>query len=280
MNTGLTRVVLLFLHADRQAEFELFESTAAQIMKRHGGRIERRIRCAHAADDASCPDEVHVVTFPTDAAFERYRDDPELLALAPLRASAIRQTIVWSGAEAPPFDGADEHGVTRSSWVSDVEIVRGYVPGAIGRVAELHGTYYQRDWKFGFFFEAKVATELAAFLGRYDERRDGFWVASLEARIEGAITIDGLHADDEGAHLRWFIMSDALRGRGVGRRLITTAIDFCRSREYRRVFLWTFKGLAAARHLYETTGFTLVEHRHGVQWGTEVEEQRFELQLR
>ncbi len=42
----------------------------------------------------------------------------------------------------------------------DIELVRGYVPGAIGRVAELHGTYYHAHWGFGLFFEAKVATRI------------------------------------------------------------------------------------------------------------------------
>lgn len=161
----------------------------------------------------------------------------------------------------------------------DIEIARGYVPGAIGRVVELHGTYYHQQWGFGPFFEAKVATELAEFLGRYDESRDGFWITSLEGRVEGSITIDGLHAENEGAHLRWFIMSDVLRGRGVGNRLITSAIDFCRSKDYKRVYLWTFEGLNAARHLYEKAGFTLIEQRRGIQWGTAVNEQRFELRL-
>ncbi len=34
----------------------------------------------------------------------------------------------------------------------------GYVPGAIGRVAELHGKYYQEHWGFDIFFESKVPT--------------------------------------------------------------------------------------------------------------------------
>ncbi|OGK83497.1 MAG: hypothetical protein A2X52_10270 [Candidatus Rokubacteria bacterium GWC2_70_16] len=161
----------------------------------------------------------------------------------------------------------------------DIELARGYIPGAIGRVAELHGTYYHAHWGFGLFFEAKVATELGEFLGRYDDARDGFWLASSEGRVEGSVTIDGLHAEDEGAHLRWFIMSDALRGRGVGKRLITAAIDFCRSTGYGRVYLWTFEGLGAARHLYERAGFRLVEQRRGTQWGTAVDEQRFEIRL-
>ena len=161
----------------------------------------------------------------------------------------------------------------------DVEIAKGCIPGAIGRVAELHGTYYHKQWGFGLFFEVKVVTELVEFLRRYDEARDGFWIASLEGRVEGSITIDGLQAEDQGAHLRWFIMSDASRGRGVGNRLITTAIDFCRGKGYKRVYLWSFEGLSAARHLYEKTGFRLIEQRRGTQWGTAVNEQRFELRL-
>ncbi len=161
----------------------------------------------------------------------------------------------------------------------DVQIITGDIPGSIGRVAELHGTYYQEHWGFGLFFEAKVATDLAAFLGRYDEQRDGFWTASMGGRIEGSITIDGSHAAAEGAHLRWFVVSDALRGKGIGNQLVGTAIGFCRSHGYRRVYLWTFEGLNAARHLYEKNGFRLVEQRKGAQWGREVNEQRFELPL-
>lgn len=163
--------------------------------------------------------------------------------------------------------------------MADVEIIKGYVPGSIGRVAELHGTYYHQHWRFSLFFEARVATELAAFLGRYDQGRDGFWVAMQEGRIEGAIAIDGLHAGEKGAHLRWFIMSDVLRGKGIGKKLIDTAIGFCHDTGCKRVYLCTFEGLNTARHLYEKTGFRLVEQQKGSQWGTEVNEQRFELLL-
>lgn len=159
----------------------------------------------------------------------------------------------------------------------DLLITRGYIPGSIGRVAELHATYYQEQWGFGLFFEAKVATELAGFLARYDEQRDGFWTVSIGGRIEGSITIDGSHAATEGAHLRWFVMSDALRGRGVGNQLMDAAVGFCRDRGYSRVYLWTFEGLNAARHLYEKHGFRLAEQQKGTQWGREVNEQRFEL---
>lgn len=152
---------------------------------------------------------------------------------------------------------------------------KGYRPGAIGRVAQLHAEYYHRHWGFGLFFEAKVASELADFFRRCDASRDAFWAAVVDGRLEGAIVIDGSETAGPEAHLRWFIVSDALRGQGVGNRLIETAMDFCRSKRYPGVYLWTFEGLGAARHLYEKHGFVLAEENRGAGWGVAVNEQRF-----
>jgi len=160
-----------------------------------------------------------------------------------------------------------------------VNIIKGYVPGSIGRVAQLHGEYYSRHWGFGAYFEAKVSAELAEFISRYDENRDGFWIVSINGRIEGSITIDGVHSATLGAHLRWFIVAENRQINGIGSRLMETAIDFCRSREYKRVYLWSFEGLGAAGHLYRKNGFELVEQHTGITWGTRVNEQRFELRL-
>ena len=160
-----------------------------------------------------------------------------------------------------------------------LEIRNGYVPGCIGRIAELHGSYYAKHWAFDLFFEAKVATGLSEFLQRYDRDRDGFWTAALNERIEGSVAIDGVHADGEGAHLRWFIVSEQLQGRGAGSLLIDRALHFCTQKNYRRVYLWTFEGLDSARHLYEKAGFKLIEQFSGTRWGPAVNEQRFELNL-
>jgi GNAT superfamily N-acetyltransferase len=158
-------------------------------------------------------------------------------------------------------------------------VIAGYVPGAIGRVAEMHANYYAKAWDFGLYFEAKVASELSDFLRRFDPARDGFWTAVRDGRVEGSIAIDAAKTGTEGAHLRWFILSDALRGAGVGNRLMQQAIDHCRQRGYARVYLWTFAGLEAARHLYEKSGFRLAEQIEGEQWGKQVLEQRFLLKL-
>jgi GNAT superfamily N-acetyltransferase len=65
----------------------------------------------------------------------------------------------------------------------------------------------------------------------------------------------------------------------MGNRLMQKAVSFCKNNGYRRVYLWTFEGLQAARHLYEKFGFKLTLQSQGAQWGTRVTEQKFELEL-
>jgi ribosomal protein S18 acetylase RimI-like enzyme len=160
------------------------------------------------------------------------------------------------------------------------DITRGYTPGCIGRITELHADYYARHAGFGLAFESRVASELAGFCERYEATRDGLWLVTHDGRIEGSIAIDGLHGHDAaGAHLRWFIVSDALRGQGAGRALLGAAMAFVDARGYARTVLDTFEGLDAARRLYEAAGFRRVHQAAGAQWGRVVNEQRFERAL-
>jgi len=62
------------------------------------------------------------------------------------------------------------------------------------------------------------------------------------------------------------------RGRFGG--VMARAMKFVDER-FSETYLWTFKGLDAARHLYESLGFQLTEESEGTQWGTTVVEQRF-----
>ena len=160
----------------------------------------------------------------------------------------------------------------------DIEL-SGYIPGAIGRIAELHGTYYYKHWGFHLFFESKVTIELSEFLRRFNEARDGFWIARMEEKIVGSIAIDGAEYDSHGAHLRWFIVAPENQGRGIGNKLLKEAVEFCRKKKFGRVYLWTFAGLDPARHLYEKFGFKLCEEHKGEQWGKAVTEQKLELIL-
>lgn len=146
-----------------------------------------------------------------------------------------------------------------STAVVDVRLV-GYRPGAIGRVVELHATYYHKHWGLGLVFEAKIAAELAEFMTQRD-----------------SVKSEKKSGDD--ARLRWFIVEPHHQGQGVGQRLLTAALAHCRRRGIRRVWLTTFAGLDTARRLYEKAGFRLVSQRRSGEWGKTVIEQRFEINL-
>lgn len=165
------------------------------------------------------------------------------------------------------------------------EIREGYEPGALGRIIQLHETYYDEYWDLDYEFTREVAIELAEFLERYDETTDRLWLVvddsdgGDEQEIRGALVIDGQGAGDEGARIRWVILVPELHGRGLGRELMDRAMGFCEEREFDRVYLWTYEGLDAARHLYEDHGFSLVEEDTRQDWGPEITYQRFEVEI-
>ncbi len=156
--------------------------------------------------------------------------------------------------------------------------IDGCRPGAVGAVARMHGEYYAKHWGFGPVFECRVARGLADLVERGDTARDGFWIADDGTGIVGSVAIDGHAAADEGARLRFFLVDETRQSRGIGRRLLDRALDFCDRAGYRRVYLWTFAGLDAARTLYEGRGFRRVDERPDTQWGAPVREQKYILE--
>ncbi|MGI8395878.1 bifunctional helix-turn-helix transcriptional regulator/GNAT family N-acetyltransferase [Agrobacterium deltaense] len=156
-----------------------------------------------------------------------------------------------------------------------MEILEGYRPGIIARITQMHALYYARTSGFGQRFESVVAEGLAAFSNRLESPKNAIWVAMRGQEIIGSVAIDGEDLGANIAHLRWFIVDDGVRGSGVGRRLLETALAFVDEKGFAETHLWTFNGLLAARHLYETHGFKCVEEHPGSQWGSEVLEQRF-----
>jgi DNA-binding MarR family transcriptional regulator/GNAT superfamily N-acetyltransferase len=156
-----------------------------------------------------------------------------------------------------------------------VALHRGFLPGAVGRITQMHASYYARLVGFGEYFECKVASELAAFVSRLERADNGLWLATMGGEIVGSVALDVTGAAEPNAHLRWFILDDTARGRGVGHQLLAEAISHCDSRGIPGIYLWTISGLDTARHLYEKAGFQLVEEIQGKQWGNEVIEQKF-----
>jgi len=160
-----------------------------------------------------------------------------------------------------------------------MEIVYGgYRPGVIGEITGLHGIYYHENWGFDISFETQVGRQLSEFLRDFRDGRDFFRTARAGNRFAGSIAIDGKEAGSTGARLRWFIVAPEFQKLGIGLRLISDAVDYCRQAGYRQIYLWTFKGLDRARALYESQGFRLAEEHDVRQWGNDITEQKFSLE--
>jgi uncharacterized protein (DUF1330 family) len=98
----MTLVAILTMRRQAEALFRDYETAAAAIMARHGGAIERVVSVSAPADDSTFV-EIHLVTFPDAAAFEAYRNDPDLAALGEQRSRAIVATELFNGDDHPPY---------------------------------------------------------------------------------------------------------------------------------------------------------------------------------
>lgn len=156
-----------------------------------------------------------------------------------------------------------------------LDIRQGYQSGLISDVTGLHACFYSKNYGFGSVFERKVATELSEFIGRVDRPMNATISAYQSDQLLGSVSLDGEDLGDEIAHLRWFVVSPYAQGLGIGKRLLERATDFVDEHGFRQTHLWTFQGLDAARHIYESSGFNLEKEKPGTQWGTKVIEQKF-----
>jgi DNA-binding MarR family transcriptional regulator/GNAT superfamily N-acetyltransferase len=151
----------------------------------------------------------------------------------------------------------------------------GYRPAIIARTVEMVHLHMHRHFDFGLAFEARIAADLAEFMTRIDAAENETWHAELNGSIVGGISIDGQDLGAGRAHLRWFVVSDGIRGGGIGKALLAQALAFCDQRRFAETHLWTVRGLDAARKLYQSHGFELTEEYYGDQWGKRILEQKF-----
>ncbi|MCF6445785.1 bifunctional helix-turn-helix transcriptional regulator/GNAT family N-acetyltransferase [Nereida sp. MMG025] len=160
----------------------------------------------------------------------------------------------------------------------DLQITTGYSAGAMGRLIELHGTVYSAEQGLDQAFEAVVAKEFAELTPKLGGGKSQIWTAHLDGRCVGGICVDGDSLRLNRAEIRFFVLDPAARGLGLGKKLVKRAVNFHRSKGFDELSLRTFEGLDAARALYESVGFALVEEKQGDTYGRRMVEQKFVLQ--
>lgn len=70
----MRRVAIFDLSAADLPLFESYEAAVLPLLQKYGARLESRLR---AIDGAA---EIHTIFFPSNAAYEQYRADPERIA--------------------------------------------------------------------------------------------------------------------------------------------------------------------------------------------------------
>lgn len=153
--------------------------------------------------------------------------------------------------------------------------------GDVGWVFHRQADLYAKEFGYSQVFEAYVARGLAPYLDGFDPRLDRLWMAELDGKPVGSVTVQHDRERAGWAKLRWYYVETEARGHGAGRMLLDAALDFAREVGYEGVLLWTVNDLEAARRQYERAGFRLAfEDDKPCPWAPWGREQRWELRLK
>ena len=150
-------------------------------------------------------------------------------------------------------------------------------PGDVGQLIHLHGWIYAQECGYNHFFEGYICKTLYNFFENYSPQKDRFWFAEVDGEMIGAIAIVGHSA--EKAQLRWFILDPEFRGIGLGNKLLNEAMQYCREKGYKNLFLVTTEDQKTAIKMYLKAGFRKVAAHENHAWGKDLIEQTFELNL-
>lgn len=208
----------------------------------------------------------------TFAEIDTFGDQQARTALSKIRNGSARSIADTLTTYADALSDSDQNA---NKTGHRVDIVEGYQTGMIGDIAALHARTHGAIIGMGPTFESVVSQAMAEFMQRVGRPLNNSWSILDNGEIIGSISIDGEDLDGNIAHLRWFILSEKLRGLGLGKTLLLKALDHCDEHGFDEIHLWTLKGLDAARTLYERNGFTLADEYVGDQWGKSVTEQMF-----
>jgi RimJ/RimL family protein N-acetyltransferase len=150
-------------------------------------------------------------------------------------------------------------------------------PGDAEAIVALHERLYPAEHQRNGAFVAAVAESVAAAVERGWPAGGGVWIVERDGKVAGSVALT-----DEGdgvGKIRWVLLEPALRGAGLGRRLIGEAVDRARELGMRRLELDTFSALRAAAKLYRDAGFRVVGARERSDWGPTITYQQYELEL-
>ncbi|HET6833345.1 MAG TPA: helix-turn-helix domain-containing GNAT family N-acetyltransferase [Acidimicrobiales bacterium] len=150
-------------------------------------------------------------------------------------------------------------------------------PGDLGWMVQRNGAVYAAQYGWDQSYEALVARIVADFGLDHDPARERAWMAEMDGEPVGCMLC--VRRDDDTAQLRILLVDPAVRGLGIGARLVAECIRFARTAGYRSLVLWTNDVLVSARRIYEAAGFELVDEESHHSFGHDLVGQTWRLDL-
>ena len=155
--------------------------------------------------------------------------------------------------------------------------IRGYRAGDEDYIIRRHGAMYLAEYGLSEVFAQFVDGLVRRFVQNLNPARECVLIPELEGTPMGSIAIADAGGDT--AQLRFFLLEKEARGMGLGLRLAEAAVDFARKAGYRHIFLDTISDLTSARAIYKRLGFTVTETHTQNDWGREVLNEKWEMDL-
>lgn len=100
--------------------------------------------------------------------------------------------------------------------------------------------------------------EIADLRSKYGEPYGRLYVARVDGKAVGCVAMKR-HDDENAGELKRLYVRPECRGHGYARILTQKILDDAESIGYEAVYLDTLPSLKAAKHLYESMGFTVCE---------------------
>ncbi|MBV8955547.1 MAG: GNAT family N-acetyltransferase [Solirubrobacterales bacterium] len=159
-----------------------------------------------------------------------------------------------------------------------IQIRRRLRPGDTRAIAELHRRVYGAEYGMSDDFVAAVAATLEqAVASGWPQDAGAVWIVEQDGRTCGSLALTA--EDERRGQLRWFVFEAALRGRGLGRSLLSELLATARDAGMQRLELDTFSALDTAARLYRGVGFEVVSERGRSDWGPRIVYQHYTLAL-
>lgn len=105
----------------------------------------------------------------------------------------------------------------------------------------------------------KELDSLSSYYMLKPDKRKYFIVTDNKGTVIGGIGVAELDGIDNCAEIQKLYLSDAAKGKGLGKKLMHTAEEFAQDAGYSRLYLETHSNLEAAIGLYERLGFHRID---------------------